>query len=238
MLNVTGQRHKNRVGLILPEGFPVVRHEELFTHNSVVNQASLSGKGDGRVALVLEGANAGLYVAAGSDPNSGWVRISTVGSVAEDEFAVHEIDDMVDIQWDENFSQFFNVLEVGKRIPTKVVQTPVKLVDGSYAYRCRFTTTVHARPRQGDGSVPATLEMSFRLTGTTGDGTHNIIDNAVFQAFVDQGITAGNIDLSDATTNKVRVHLHTAGDWSGDFTFNISCEWTTTYNLNGGNGGE
>ena len=233
-LHVTGQRQRNHKSIVIPEGVPIVRTAQLLTHNSSINDCQLSGKRKGMIVAVTdpqETTKRGLWIATGPEDSDPWEQISTAATAAHDEFVVEEIDDAVDVELDELFYMYFELTETASRISTKVIQTPVMTLDGSYAYRCRLTTVFQARVKGGQTLKPDTLFTMKLLNTTGGDGTHNIIDHAVFQPFVTTGVCFGAVETYSATTNNIPVRLHASEGNTGNYTFSFVLEWTSTYDL-------
>lgn len=233
-LSVTGQRGRSHKNIVIPEGVPIVRASALDSYQSVVNDPQLSGKTKGMIVAVTakeDGDRAGLYIATGPEDSDPWVQISTIASAAADEFAVEEIDDAVDVELDDVFNMYFELTETASKIQTKVIQTPVRTLDGSYAYRCRLTTVFQARVKSTTTLKPDTLFTMKLLNTTGGDETHNIIDHAVFQPFVTSGVCFGAVETYSATTNNIPVRLHASEGNTGNYTFSFVLEWTSTYDL-------
>lgn len=233
-LPVTGQRGKNHYNVVIPEGVPIVRASALSDYRSTINDAQLSGKREGMLVAVvdpLDGDKAGLYIATGSNDSDPWTQLSVIASAAADEFAVEEIDDAVDVETDQMFDMYFTLAETSEKIQTKVIQTPVRTLDGSYAYRCRLTTVFQANVKP-DMTLPADMLFTLKLLNTTGGpDQHNIIDHAVFQPFVTTGLAFGSVETRTAATNNIPVRLHTAEGNKGIYTFSFVFEWTSTYDL-------
>lgn len=233
-LHVTGQRSRSHKSIAIPEGVPIVRASVLTSPTSYINDPHLSGKREGMMVAVLspeDGDKAGLYIATGDTDSDKWVQVSTIASAAADEFAVEEIDDAVDIELDQLFEMYFQVTETAEKIPTKVIQTPVRTLDGSYSYRCRLTTTFQATWKQ-DQPQKNDLTFTMKLLNTTGGPEqHNIIDHAVFQPFVTNGLVVGAIETHTATTNNIPVRLHITEGSTGSYTFSFAFEWTSDFDL-------
>lgn len=233
-LHVTGQRGRNHHNSVIPEGVPIVSYTDLNNPRSFINDPQCSGKRKGCLVAVIApeaGDKGGLYVSTGSLDSDRWVQVSTISTAAADEFAVEEIDDAVDVELDELFNMYFDLTETASKIATKVIQTPVRTLDGSYAYRCRLTTVFQARVKSNMTLKPDTLFTMKLLNTTGGDETHNIIDHAVFQPFVTNGVCFGAVETYSATTNNIPVRLHVSEGNSGVYTFSFVLEWTSTYDL-------
>lgn len=233
-LAVTGQRQRNHKSIVIPEGVPIVRTSQLTRHTSSINDSQLSGKREGMIVAVTapdEGTKRGLWLSTGSNDSDKWIQISTAADSAYEEFAAEEIDDAVDVELGSLFYEKFNLAETSQKIQTKVIQTPVRTLDGSFAYRCRLTTYFMATPKQ-DVSIPTEVMFSMKLLNTTGGvDQHNIIDHAVFQPFVTIGMVLGAVEVHSATTNSIPVRMHFAEGSSGAITFQFVFEWTSTYDL-------
>lgn len=233
-LAVTGQRQRNHKSIIIPEGVPIVRASALLDYRSTINDAQLSGKREGMLVAVVDtedGDKAGLYIANGSNDSDGWTQVSTVASAAADEYAVEEIDDAVDVELDSIFSMYFQLTETAEKIQTKVIQTPVRTLDGSYSYRCRFTTTFQANWKSGQ-PFKNDITFTMKLLNTTGGpDQHNIIDHATFQPFVTTGLVVGAVETHTATTSNIPVRIHITEGSSGAYTFSFVFEWTSDFDL-------
>lgn len=233
-LHVTGQRGKSHASVVIPEGVPIVRASLLTNPNSSINDGQLSGKNKGMIVAVLDkedGDKAGLYVATGSNDSDPWVQVSTIATAAADEFASEEIDDAVDIELDSVFNMYFQLTETSEKIQTKVIQTPVRTLDGSYSYRCRFTTTFQATWKK-DVPQKSDIVFTMKLLNTTGGpDQHNIIDHASFSPFVVTGLTIGAVETHTATTNNIPVRMHITEGSAGAYTFSFVFEWTSNFDL-------
>lgn len=233
-LPVTGQRGKNHYNVVIPEGVPIVRASALSDYRSTINDAQLSGKREGMLVAVvdpLDGDKAGLYIATGPNDSDGWTQLSTAAFAAADEYAVEEIDDAVDIELDQIFNMYFQLTETAEKIQTKVIQTPVRTLDGSYSYRCRFTTTFQATWKS-EQPLKNDLTFTMKLLNTTGGpDQHNIIDHATFQPFVTNGLVVGAVETHTATTANIPVRIHITEGSSGSYTFSFVFEWTTDFDL-------
>ena len=233
-LPVTGQRGKNHYSVVIPEGVPVVRASALSDYRSTINDAQLSGKREGMLVAVvdpLDGDKAGLYIATGSNDSDPWTQLSTAAFAAADEFAVEEIDDTVDVEMGQMFNMYFELTETAQKIQTKVIQTPVRTLDGSYSYRCRLTTTFQANVKQ-DQNPPTDFTFDLKLLNTTGGpDQHNIIDHATFQPFVTNGVVFGSVEVDSARTNNIPVRMHLGEANTGSYTFSFAFEWTSDYDL-------
>lgn len=233
-LHVTGQRGRSHKAEVVPEGVPIVSYADLTNPQSLINDHQHSGKRKGCLVAVIApeaGDKGGLYVATGNLDSDSWVQVSTISTAAADEFAVEEIDDAVDVELDQVFNMYFELTETASKIATKVIQTPVRTLDGSYAYRCRLTTVFQARVKSSTTLKPDTLFTMKLLNTTGGDDTHNIIDHAVFQPFVTNGVCFGAVETASATTNNIPVRLHASEGNTGTYTFSFVLEWTSTYDL-------
>lgn len=81
MLNVTGQRPKNKTATCLPTSIPIVGKVDLEKKDHPINSRDLSGKKKGSLALVMEsGAEPKLYVSSGDAVGSPWSELSSGGA--------------------------------------------------------------------------------------------------------------------------------------------------------------
>lgn len=233
-LHVTGQRGKSHANIVVPEGVPIVRYPMLTDYRSYINDPHLSGKREGMLVAVtseLDGDKGGLYISTGDKDSDPWLQVSTIATAAADEYAVEEIDDAVDVEFDEIFDMYFQLTETAEKIQTKVIQTPVRTLDGSYSYRCRFTTTFQARWKQEQSQKQEVL-FTMKLLNTTGSAEqHNIIDHAVFQPFITSGIVFGSVETHTAHTNNIPVRIHIQEGSTGTYTFSFVFEWTSDFDL-------
>lgn len=237
MLGVTGQRPKHKESCTTQELMPIFTMEELKDPTSMANQSHLSGKADGAVVAVLEGKEAGIYMASGSEPDSRWVQLSTLGDAAEEEFVVKSFDDMVDFEMGVIFNQYFQVTGGQDRIPSQVIQTPVKLVDGSWVFHCRLVSTFEVTPK-AEAVLKDTILFDMKLKGITDrDDQYYPIDHASFQPFAITGMAFGAVEAHNAKTNNINVRLHiNSAETRGTISFNFAFEWTAPIGLEGDTG--
>lgn len=225
-LGITGQRQKNKLATVAIDTLPTVTAPEVLRADSLLNRRDLSGKTEGAMVVVLEGPNKGLYVALDDKRDGHWMYlhgVTTEGEASRD--TVREIDDMVDVELTGDFDTHFTLADA--RIDTKVIETPVLLLDGSYAYRCRMTFDFNCTRK----STSSGTELSFtmNLVGETGDsGQYLPVDHATFTAWVNSGVVLGHIDSKTATTNNIPVRVHVTEGAGTSFNFSFSLEWTSS----------
>lgn len=231
-LSVTGQRQKNKIATVAIDTLPTVTSAEVLRSDSLLNRRDLSGKTEGAMVVVLDGPNKGIYVALDDKRDGHWMYVhgvTTEGEASRD--TVREIDDMVDVELDTNFNNNFTLADA--RIDTKVIETPVLLLDGSYAYRCRMTFDFNCTRK--DESVGTEINFSMNLVGETGDsGQYLPVDHATLTAWVDSGVVLGHIDSKTATTNNIPVRIHVTEGAGKSFNFSFSLEWTSTEQISEG----
>lgn len=231
-LGITGQRQKNKLATVAIETLPTVSASEILKPGSLINRRDLSGKNEGAMVLVTDGPNKGIYVALDDKRDGHWMYlhgVSTEGEVGRD--TVREIDDMVDVELEGGFENHFTVADA--RIDTKVIETPVLLLDGTYAYRCRMTFDFNCTRK--DTSNDTEVNFTMNLVGETGDsGQYLPVDHATFTAWVNSGVVLGHIDSKTATTNNIPVRLHITEGAGRSFNFSFSLEWTSTEQIQEG----
>lgn len=225
-LSVTGQRQKNKLATVAIDTLPTVTAAEVLRSDSLLNRRDLSGKTEGSMVVVLDGPNKGIYVALDDKRDGHWMYlhgVTTEGEASRD--TVREIDDMVDVELDNNFNTNFTLADA--RIDTKVIETPVLLLDGSYAYRCRMTFDFNCTRKPGSSGTE--INFAMNLVGETGDsGQYLPVDHATFTAWVDSGVVLGHIDSKTATTNNIPVRVHVTEGAGTSFNFSFSLEWTSS----------
>ena len=231
-LSVTGQRQKNKIATVAIDTLPTVTSAEVLRSDSLLNRRDLSGKTEGAMVVVLDGPNKGIYVALDDKRDGHWMYVhgvTTEGEASRD--TVREIDDMVDVELDTNFNNNFTLADA--RIDTKGIETPVLLLDGSYAYRCRMTFDFNCTRK--DESVGTEINFSMNLVGETGDSGQSLpVDHATLTAWVDSGVVLGHIDSKTATTNNIPVRIHVTEGAGKSFNFSFSLEWTSTEQISEG----
>lgn len=225
-LGITGQRQKNKLATVAIDTLPTVTAPEVLRADSLLNRRDLSGKTEGAMVVVLEGPNKGLYVALDDKRDGHWMYlhgVTTEGEASRD--TVREIDDMVDVELGGGFETHFTLADA--RIDTKVIETPVLLLDGSYAYRCRMTFDFNCTRK--DSSSGTELSFTMNLVGEMGDsGQYLPVDHATFTAWVNSGVVLGHIDSKTATTNNIPVRIHVTEGAGKSFNFSFSLEWTSS----------
>lgn len=231
-LGITGQRQKNKLATVAIETLPTVPASEILKPGALINRRDLSGKNEGAMVLVTDGPNKGIYVALDDKRDGHWMYlhgVSTEGEVGRD--TVREIDDMVDVELGGGFWDNFTLADA--RIDTKVIETPVLLLDGTYAYRCRMTFDFNCtRKTESSGNE---LNFTINLVGETGDsGQYLPVDHATFTAWVDSGVVLGHIDSKTATTNNIPVRVHITEGAGRSFNFSFSLEWTSSEQIQEG----
>lgn len=224
-LGITGQRQKNKLATVAIETLPTVSASEILKPGSLINRRDLSGKNEGAMVLVTDGPNKGIYVALDDKRDGHWMYlhgVSTEGEVGRD--TVREIDDMVDVELN-GFDTHFTLADA--RIDTKVIETPVLLLDGTYAYRCRMTFDFNCTRKEPLSDTEVNFTMN--LVGETGIAEQYYpVDHATFTAWVNSGVVFGHIDSKSATTNNIPVRVHIAEGSGTSFNFSFSLEWTST----------
>lgn len=231
-LGITGQRQKNKLATVAIDTLPTVTAPEVLRADSLLNRRDLSGKTEGAMVVVLEGPNKGLYVALDDKRDGHWMYlhgVTTEGEASRD--TVREIDDMVDVELGGAFYSHFSLADA--RIDTKVIETPVLLLDGTYAYRCRMTFDFNCT--RLSSSSDTEISFTLNLVGETGlAGQYYPVDHATFTAWVNSGVVFGHIDSKSATTNNVPVRIHIAEGTGTSFNFSFSLEWTSTEQISEG----
>lgn len=231
-LGITGQRQKNKLATVAIETLPTAPASEILKPGSFINRRDLSGKNEGAMVLVTDGPNKGIYVALDDKRDGHWMYlhgVSTEGEVGRD--TVREIDDKVDVELTGGFETNFTLADA--RIDTKVIETPVLLLGGTYAYRCRMTFDFNCTRKSGSSGNE--LNFTMNLVGETGDsGQYLPIDHATFTAWVDSGVVLGHIDSKTATTNNIPVRLHITEGAGNSFNFSFSLEWTSSEQIQEG----
>lgn len=230
-LGITGQRQKNKLATVAIDTLPTVTAPEVLRADSLLNRRDLSGKTEGAMVVVLEGPNKGLYVALDDKRDGHWMYlhgVTTEGEASRD--TVREID-MVDVELGGAFYSHFSLADA--RIDTKVIETPVLLLDGTYAYRCRMTFDFNCT--RLSSSTDTEISFTLNLVGETGlAGQYYPVDHATFTAWVNSGVVFGHIDSKSATTNNVPVRIHIAEGTGTSFNFSFSLEWTSTEQISEG----
>lgn len=225
-LSVTGQRQKNKLATVAIDTLPTVAAAEVLRSDSLLNRRDLSGKTEGSMVVVLEGPNKGIYVALDDKRDGHWMYlhgVTTEGEASRD--TVRELDDMVGVELGGGFTTHFTLADA--RIDTKVIETPVLLLDGTYGYRCRMTFDFNCTRKEPLSDTEVNFTMN--LVGETGIAEQYYpVDHATFTAWVDSGVVFGHIDYKSATTNNIPVRVHIAEGSGTSFNFSFSLEWTST----------
>ena len=223
-LSVTGQRQKNKLSTVAIDTLQTVSAAEVLRSDSLLNRRDLSGKTEGSMVVVLDGPNKGIYVALDDKRDGHWMYlhgVTTEGEASRD--TVRELDDMVDVELGGGFKTNFDLADA--RIDTKVIETPVLLLDGTYGYRCRMTFDFNCTRKTSADEINFTMN----LVGETGIAEQYYpVDHATFTAWVDTGVVFGHIDSKSATTNNIPVRVHIAEGSGNSFNFSFSLEWMST----------
>ncbi len=223
-LGVTGQRPKNQRSLVVPHPVPVVGDASLAFPHSALNRKELSGKGEGSIVAVLDGHEKGLYVALDDKQEGKWMYIPGQAEGDVGKGIPREILDMVDVEFDA-FDLMLELTE--QRIDTRVIETPVRLMDGSYGYRCRMTFNFAFKKK---AEYLAKDEFSFYMKLINAAGStdqYHIIDHASFTGWNTGGAVIGHVDVMNAKTNKIPVMFRTTSSSVNFFRASFSLEWTS-----------
>nr|DAP74231.1 MAG TPA: hypothetical protein [Caudoviricetes sp.] len=227
VLGVTGQRNKDRAGVVTPDPLPIVAAWDILHYESTLNNSEISGKREGSMVVVVEGDNKGIYVATGSGRADKWIYLHGVTEDDVSRDTVRELDDMVDVEF-EGFDTMLQITE--ERITTKVIETPVLLLDGSYGYRCRMTFHFNFKKKSGHESSDS-FPFAIKLINATGsEGTYYIVDHGTFTGWNTGGAVIGHIDLDTAKTNYIPVMIKTTGS-TNFYHAAFSLEWTATESI-------
>lgn len=226
-LNVTGQKPKSHISKLAPSLFPVVGDAVIAFEGSSLNRKELSGKQHGSMVVVTEGHDKGIYIATGDSQQDKWIYIPGKDETEVGKGPVRELVDMVDVE----FAAFENMLELTEsRIDTRVIETPMLLMDGSYGFRCHMTFTLIFRKK---AEYLSRDEFTFlvKLINVTGsDESYYIVDHVSSVAHNISNAVLCDVDVSNARTNGIPVTLRTAGSTSdaNHYVVNFAVEWTAT----------
>ena len=221
-LSVTGQRPKNHTSKLAPSLFPVVGDAAIAFEGSSLNRKELSGKQHGSIVVVTDGHDKGLYIATGDAQGDKWIYIPGKDETEVGKGPVRELVDIVDVE----FAAFDNMLELTEsRIDTRVIETPMLLMDGSYGFRCHMTFTLEFRKKE---QYLDRNEFTFliKLVNATGsDEEYYIVDHVASVGHNISGAVLCDVDVSNAKTNGIPVTFRTSGS-ANHYVANFAVEWT------------
>ena len=223
-LNVTGQKPKSHISKLAPSLFPVVGDAAISFEGSSLNRKELSGKQHGSMVVVTEGHDKGIYIATGDSQQDKWIYIPGKDETEVGKGPVRELVDMVDVE----FAAFDNMLELTEsRVYTRVIETPMLLMDGSYGFRCHMTFTLEFRKKQGheDKDQFPFLMKLINATGT--EAEYYIVDHVATSGHNVGGAVLCDIDVSNAKTNGIPVIFRTSGN-TNYYVVNFAIEWTAS----------
>ena len=224
-LGVTGQRPKNQRSVISPNLLPVVGDTAITVETSALNRKDLSGKSEGSMVVVLDGHDKGIYVSTGDTEEAKWMHIPGVSDDELGKGPVRELLDMVDVEF-EALDTMLDLTET--RIDTRVIETPMRLMDGSYGFRCRMTFNFSFKKKE---QYVSRDEFSFvmKLVNAAGSlGEYYIVDHASCIGWSIGGAVIAHVDVFSAKTNNIPVMLRTTSNTSNFYRVSFALEWTSS----------
>lgn len=223
-LSVTGQRPKNHTSKLAPSLFPVVGDAAIASGASPLNRKELSGKQHGSIVVVTDGHDKGLYIATGDAQDDKWIYIPGKDETEVGKGPVRELVDIVDVE----FTAFENMLELTEtRIYTRVIETPMLLMDGSYGFRCHMTFTLEFRKKEDYVSRDEFI-FYMKLINATGTGeSYYIVDHVACVGHHTSNAILCDVDVANAKTNSIPVIFRTS-DGANHYSVNFAVEWTAT----------